>query len=855
MSSELTGVKLLAKWANGQSHWIRGVVAEVLEARKALSDARVDAFFEMMLREKDLSDGDKVEVPPIEGVEGGGESEEVLAITELRGVENVNLLLEDQCIEFNPAMTVLYGENGVGKTGYVRVLKAVASVRTREDIHPDVGSTEQVGPPRAKLKYRLGDADTQPEELDWGGEVGVPPLNRMDVFDAACVDIHVEGKLQYVYTPTDLAVFKHTHETIKAVQARLTAKAKEAKPKGNPYLAKFSASGTLRNKVETLGETTDVGELAKLASELPEKVDEKKAELEDRVAALRSGRSDARLQVVRSEKSLLEKLESALSTFAEFDGVKFREQLGAVEKARAALRTATDEGLASFPIPGFQSESWKSFVEAAEAYVSSELPDGYPEEGEPCAYCLQPLGAAAVELLRKYREFLLGSHQAALTAANKTVADAALGIERLNLEALETELRAKVANSENAHKTVRDGLALLPHLEKAVNEVKGRSEPEEIPKERIAALQVAVTERRNELGANEKDLGEAVTKKKELLAAAEKKLRELNDRVVLAELLPALREYVENAKWATRATAVGRTLSTVLRSLTDEAKGASERLIYQNFEETFGAECEALKAPSVKLSFAGEGGAPARSKSLAPQVGLRAILSEGEQKVIALADFLAEATLRRSASPIVFDDPVTSLDYRRMQYVAERLVELSRERQVVVFTHNVWFTMLLLEQFDKNKSACAYFDITEAGDKRGKVQLGRSPKLDTWGDRKGRVESLIKRAKAESEPEMETLFVEKGYEALRGACEIIVEQKMLKAVVQSYRPNVMVDKLLDINVEALAKTRDGVCDLFARCCRFLDSHKQPLETLNVRPTLAGLADDWKKLVELQKAHK
>jgi wobble nucleotide-excising tRNase len=49
-------------------------------------------------------------------------------------------------------------------------------------------------------------------------------------------------------------------------------------------------------------------------------------------------------------------------------------------------------------------------------------------------------------------------------------------------------------------------------------------------------------------------------------------------------------------------------------------------------------------------------------KSLAPRHRLSAILSEGEQKVIALADFLAESTLRGSASPIVLDDLVTSLD-------------------------------------------------------------------------------------------------------------------------------------------------------------------------------------------------
>ncbi|MFN3242514.1 MAG: AAA family ATPase [Planctomycetota bacterium] len=552
--------------------------------------------------------------------------------------------------------------------------------------------------------------------------------------------------------------------------------------------------------------------------------------------------------------ALLGRLSAVLDAFAAFDEAKFREQLVDMDKAREALTTATKEGLASFPIPGFQSETWKAFVEAAQAYVAAEMPGDYPQEGEPCAYCLQPLEEAAVELLRKYREFLLGSHQAALSTATRAVSASASGLEELDLESISNEMRVKVENAEDAHRTIRDGLALLPHLEKVVGAVKKRSDPEEVPRQRVAELKVAVTERSSGLESTEKDLGEAVTKRKELLADAEKELRELSDRMVLAELLPGVREHVENSKWASRATTLGRTMTGILKSLTEEAKAASKRLIYQDFEATFGDECKALKAPSVNLNFAGEGGAPARTKSLAPQVGLRAILSEGEQKVIALADFLAEATLRRSASPMVFDDPVTSLDYRRMRYVAERLVDLSKGRQVIVFTHNVWFTMLLLEHFDKNKSACSYFDITEAGEKRGKVQLGGSPKLDTWDDRRKRVNRLIERAKVESDAEMQTMFVEKGYEALRGACEIVVEQKVLKSVVQSYRPNVMVGNLRDINIQSLAETRDGVCDIFDDCCRYLDSHKQPLETLNVRPTLAGLEADWKKLQELRREH-
>ena len=60
---------------------------------------------------------------------------------------------------------------------------------------------------------------------------------------------------------------------------------------------------------------------------------------------------------------------------------------------------------------------------------------------------------------------------------------------------------------------------------------------------------------------------------------------------------------------------------------------------------------------------------------------LAEILSEGEQKAIALAEFLTELQLDNSKSPVIFDDPVNSLDHNIIDDVSRRLIKLSRERQ------------------------------------------------------------------------------------------------------------------------------------------------------------------------------
>lgn len=163
---------------------------------------------------------------------------------------------------------------------------------------------------------------------------------------------------------------------------------------------------------------------------------------------------------------------------------------------------------------------------------------------------------------------------------------------------------------------------------------------------------------------------------------------------------------------------------------------------------------------------------------------------------------------------------------------------------------NIWFTMELLARFDRNRKACTYYDVSEDGMERGVVSVGQSPRLDTWSDKRKRINITIERAKDEGDRTMRDVLVEKGYDDLRGACELVVERDLLQNVVQSYRPNVMVGNLTKIRFDRLAAASATVNEVFDKCCRINGAHKQPLETLSVRPTLTQLEEDWKTIHEV-----
>ena len=850
MSERKDAKAALVEWSSTQDRWVRALVSEVIATRRPIREERLPLFWEMMLQEKGLASGDPVQLTPVTEAETVAPADEALSLDALAEVENVNALAPAQEIAFNARMTVLYGENGVGKTGYVRILKSAASVRTAEVVLANVMAAA-AGGQRATIRYSQGGKQGT---VTWEGKHGVAPLTRMDVFDSSSVDLHVDGALTYVFTPADLGLFAHVHDGVKWVKDRLESTRKEKAVSGNPYIAKFSRDGVLFTKIETLGATTDLAELERLAQVTPEER-ELVPRLQEKVEALQLGASEARLKLATNERRLLERVVTALELCGSFDATQYAEALVALQRATEDERKAAAGGLGRVSVPGVGSDEWSGFIQAADAYAKQHVHAEYPRAGDACIYCRQELQGAAKELVLRYREVLGGAARAAVTAAEKSLAKVVEGLGRAELSSLSKELEELAKGVAEPPTWLTASSKTLRGAEAALRATRTSSPVEWNATAAQAALEAARS-RHREANQLVDDLQKEADGRKKLLDEASADLLSLRERVLLGELMGEIRERVSRSTWAQRAEALGQRFTQVTRSLTERAKDISTSVLNSGFEAAFQRESEALRAPKVQLNFPGRDAQAARRKSLGAKIGLSTVLSEGEQKVIALADFLAEVTLRPAATPLVFDDPVTSLDYRRIEYVVNRLVELSKARQVIVFTHNILFTMKLLACFEgSEKKQCNYYDVRDEGGRHGLVSKASSPKLDTWGDRRDRLEKVLTRARSEKDSDMRQAFVEMGYDSLRGACEILVEACLLKEAVRSYNPNVMVDNLMEINLADFEKDRAVVCEMFKKACRYIASHKQPLETLNVRPRLDELEADWRVLQEVQKRHK
>jgi hypothetical protein len=843
--------RLLVDWANEQDAWVRRLVATVLSSRRPISEPQADELYGLYLAEKGLGNAECPEEPPIAYPTDGAASAEDLRLIKLSNVDGVNALTPGSEIEFCENLTILYGENGTGKTGYARILKRLGALRDAEEIVPNIHRSRTTTP-TARIDYRLGDAE---KTVTWNNEVGVSPFTRMNIFDSPAVNLRVDENLSYVYTPAEISLFGYVNAGVRAVQDLGTRSVQEMTPATNPFLRYFERGTPIYQHIESLGAATDLPALEAL-SVLAVNATQERERLERQVAALRSNTAEGMLTLHRDVVRTLELLLTAAHAAQVFERDGFNETLAALAALRASYTRVREESFTSGELPGPPDDEWQHFVTAAARYQEHLGARGYPSDHDRCLYCRQTLTPSAATLIRKYATFLddaltwqIEETEHRVEALGRVVASApidelASAIRRQREsgtpepvyetgETFATALIAACQQVRNRERVTEDALSVLATSVSA--EAEG---PLEAHRAQIAALERQLADR-----------GPA-------LEAAEAALKDLVARIELHRRMPELRTYVGQAKQAAKLDATLRRISGLLRSLTEVSKTASEDLVNRDFASRFEEECRALRTPDVQLEFIGREGRAQRRKTLSADYRLSQILSEGEQKVLALADFIAEARMGESCAPIVFDDPVNSLDHRRLHEVADRIARLAKRRQVVLFTHNIWLATELLARFEKRTGECSYFLVSDdpASDAKGKVNRATGPRWDTVRSLTKKVNEHLRDA-AGTSGAAQSALVEAAYGLMRSWCEVVVEEVLFGDVTRRYRANVMMGGLRSIRPDRLEAAITVIEDLFNRACRYIPDHSQPLPTLSSRPTLAEAQADWQMAQDAVRAYR
>ena len=173
-----------------------------------------------------------------------------------------------------------------------------------------------------------------------------------------------------------------------------------------------------------------------------------------------------------------------------------------------------------------------------------------------------------------------------------------------------------------------------------------------------------------------------------------KEMLELKGEVFLSKCIPSITNLVD---FLNRKETLEKALKLVATAkLTRKNNELASELVTDEYISRFNVELSALSTEGLKAELRqqkpGKGRIPFKITLISQYnevVDHLNVLSEGEQRVVALAVFLADATGGTGSRPIVFDDPISSLDHIYERKIAERLSDLSKERQVIIFTHRL----------------------------------------------------------------------------------------------------------------------------------------------------------------------
>ncbi|WP_454281093.1 AAA family ATPase [Sphingomonas sp. Marseille-Q8236] len=618
----------------------------------------------------------------------------------VHNVNHVNALASDQRLAFQPnGLTIIYGDNGSGKSGYSRILKKACRARTpnREDIIPDIYEAVP-GVPTATIDYTIGVAE---HSCVWRlGTPGDPALTAVSVFDSRCANIHVEETNDLAYTPFPLRLLASLAQLCKSVKDKLasevtTIKARTPRAVAAPACSPTSAVGRLLAGLAAGTKSATVEALATLSqSEL------------DRLAQLTADLAGDPARAARQLMNLKAKVDGQIAaldrlftTLASADGDTLRRLAGARDAAKLAAKAASGALFRDEPLPAIGADVWRSLWESARTY--SEV-DAYParpfpatEPGDVCVLCQQGLAPEAASRLNRFEAFVRDDSQQRAEAARIAHEEALVAFGRVAIST--SEARIIIA-------TVRDELgqdALAARFRRSLTEARLRhrwimrhhADPAiELAVYALAYEREAILDVVAEIAARSAALVAEAGSPARAALIAEK--TELADRQwlagikddVLAEI--ARRGEIAKLEAAQRATTTNR--------ITAKSTEVAQALVTDALRAQFALEVASFGIAALAVELRQQTsaqGIPRFRVTLVrqPKAAVGEVLSEGEHRCVALAAFMAELATAGNQSGIVFDDPVSSLDHMHRQAVAKRLIDEASRRQVVVLTHDLAF--------------------------------------------------------------------------------------------------------------------------------------------------------------------
>ena len=716
----------IAEWANQRPPCQRRLL-ETLCKGEPIDDALISSIAD------DLLSGKEPTVSPLarDDIPGGQSKGSPVYLDAIVETRNVNALIHDQELGFGSpkGLTVIYGDNASGKSGYARPIKATVGARHLSPVLRDVFKDEGSDLQEATLKYSAGTS----KETKWPQDPP-PELGQIQFYDEACGDEYIGGESELTYRPSALVLLDRLTASSDRVRDALDKRLDEnaASKEALPAVPETSSAAEF---LSGLGATTTEEQLTK-ATTVPEDAEQKVAELlqeEKRLRASDPNKEKKRLEAQAKSLALLkahvEKVDACLGQNQLKSLAKLRRTASEQRKtaAMASSKTFNEE-----PLAGVGSESWRALWHAAkkfsleEAYHEHEFP--HTGDQARCVLCQQTLPEDAADRLKRFQAFMEQETEKLAAESERQVELATTEIRQFDpmpgavveyLSELQAGHQDVVADVRAWLETARDQKRdVLDALEK-----RGDLPAQGLPSPPTEKLETAA-------GQSEQAASKIDDKNfQEQLERIVKEREELEGRISLNKGQPTIKKELGRLKQ--RAAIEKAKKQTETMGITKKATDLTRTHVTTFVRDRFTRETDRLRLEKVTLADAGGHKGQLRHRpellGASDTSSVTEVLSEGEQTALGLAGYFTEASLDESKSGLVLDDPVTSLDHIRRGNVASRLGELAADRQVIVFTHDLAFVAELRKAADQSGADFTERTIERSGDNRPGVCVDGHP--------------------------------------------------------------------------------------------------------------------------------
>ncbi|NLD16667.1 MAG: AAA family ATPase [Tissierellia bacterium] len=670
-----SAIDYLIEFVNAEKNdlWLKGIVASYLNSKGKISRDELQRLSEELLA--DVKQDSSLHIS-----ETTSDRLTSTKIQRLKHGYGVNALAKEQEIAFNNEVTVIYGLNGSGKSSYFRMLQGMIGNLSGSDIIPNIYMNNNQ-PVIGSLEYSVG---AKANKVTWNNNGVISDLNTVKVFDSKCSQAFL-GKREsdeQIINPYKLYAFSEIASYIDQVKeiASDLLKKKESKIV-SPNAESFTPS--IKSLLEKEVEENDKNVFISIAQSYNETKEQELSDTRSEIQSLTETNYEDKLKIEESNaervKQVKRHIENDLISWVN-NSSKYHDQWTIysqyIEKSEQNRKTIKIlDGL-----PGTDSNEWKVFIQRGLS-ISSQA----EEIKGVCPFCHRTYDGRALEIVQAYTTFVNDETEEQLSQYELVLreivnrARASKFVESDYQLDMIPEVQSSIAKLMQC---VQKYTNLLVQMGDSLND--------------ISPIDFDTTSVITEIDAYLKSTADRISQIKEDNSKKEEDLRLKREKVAVLISEKSIHDQIEiigkfiddrlevnrkrmriNAASSNRITRISGIAHNEL--LTDQLM-----IRFGNYLDKF-----EIKDRELELSGRNSKGRQQTELIIKSQKNVAKILSEGEQKAVAIALFFAEISVSQNKSTVIMDDPVNSLDHRMIERFADILLQL--ENQVVVFTHNRMF--------------------------------------------------------------------------------------------------------------------------------------------------------------------